>query len=442
MMRPFGLAPVAFRLSVVLVFVVRLATGAPFIGTNIGDRGTGKETSVTANPSPPAVATWNVTEKELPLLSLQGDRLESGLARSLAFRLEQFAFLILKPLTYDEKRSRYLLPSFTAQGAANQFIEFAATDVKNTYQSTAASNIRLIDNDTTKTIRTSDGATYLFDRYSDNEFRCALLKDASGASLNLLYTANGLVHAVVDAGGRTVKFNYDADGISSVTQTWRANAKPLTKTWSIDGSSKSFELQIKYSHVVTLKKLPPNALVHQFTAEMAASDKLLAHIFGGPNAVAAGNGFEPDGLAAAYPLYRGDIMGDDGVERRGHLSYAMHIYGSADGTGDSPLYVPAGFTAHSAQPSPTDGAVTFYYPKLGNLSNVTLAVFHVADFQISDEGARVRIGKLGGPGGSSPLYKHSHIEFYRGNTGLPPLSARVELRIDPARVFSLANDGK
>ena len=121
--------------------------------------------------------------------------------------------------------------------------------------------------------------------------------------------------------------------------------------------------------------------------------------------------------------------------RRGHLSYAMHLYGSADGSGDSSLYVPAGFTSHSAQPSPTDGVVTFYYPRLGNLSDVTLAVFHIADFQISIEGERVRIGNIGGPGGGTAAYKHSHIEFYRGNAGLPALSARPALRIDPATVF-------
>ena len=120
----------------------------------------------------------------------------------------------------------------------------------------------------------------------------------------------------------------------------------------------------------------------------------------------------------------------------------MHLYGSRDGTGDSPLYVPSGFITHSPQPSPTDAAVTFYYPKLGNLNEVTLAIFHVNDFQISEEGVRVRIGNLGGPGGSSQLYKHSHIEFYRGNTSLPSPSARARLRIDPARVFSPEPDGR
>jgi hypothetical protein len=201
----------------------------------------------------------------------------------------------------------------------------------------------------------------------------------------------------------------------------------------------------KYAHAaafVSAKALPVNAMVREYTLEMGQSDKALAEIFGGPNAVAAGNGFEPPGLAASYPLYRGDILGDDGKQRRGHLSFAMHLYGNSDGTGDSSLFVPPGFASHSAEPSPTDAVVTFYYPRLGNLSDVTLAVFHVADFHISNEGERVRIGNLGGPGGSSALYKHSHLEFYRGNTGLPALSARPHLRIDPATVFAPSTEGQ
>ena len=143
----------------------------------------------------------------------------------------------------------------------------------------------------------------------------------------------------------------------------------------------------------------------------------------------------PPDWASQYPLYRGDLVGDDGVVRRGHLSYAMHLYGSPDGTGEIGLYVPAGFTSHSAEPTPTDAAVSFFYPRLGNLTDVTLVVFHVADFSLTPEGERVRIGSIGGRGGSVATYKHSHLEFYRGDTGLPSAAARAKLRIDPATVF-------
>jgi hypothetical protein len=99
------------------------------------------------------------------------------------------------------------------------------------------------------------------------------------------------------------------------------------------------------------------------------------------------------------------------------------------------LYVPVGFISHSKVPTPTDAAITFYYPRLGNFTNVTLAVFHIANFRLSSEEGRVRIGNIGGSGGSVTTYKHSHIEFYRGDTGLPPAAVRSQLRIDPATVF-------
>jgi hypothetical protein len=183
------------------------------------------------------------------------------------------------------------------------------------------------------------------------------------------------------------------------------------------------------------KKMPRNALISSYTHEMATTDQLLAKIFGGPGAVAAANSFEPTGLSNQYPLYRGDVLGDNGHILTGHLSHAMHLYGSLDGRGETPLYIPDGFTSYSGSPTPTDAAVTFFYPRLGNFSNVTLAVFHIANFAITHEAGRVRIGTIGGRGGSYAFYRHSHIEFYRGNTGLPSASARQGFRIDPASVF-------
>jgi hypothetical protein len=183
------------------------------------------------------------------------------------------------------------------------------------------------------------------------------------------------------------------------------------------------------------KAVPTNAVKPAYTMQMVESDRYLAQIFGGPGAVAAANGFEPGGLAGQYPIYRGDLRGADGRIRRGHLSDAMHIYGSADGTGTTPLYVPEGFTSHSTTPTQSDAAITFYYPYLGNLTNVTLAVFHIANFAIVRENGRVRIGEIGGRGGSYEYYRHSHIEFYSGNVGLPSASRRPALRIDPSGVF-------
>ena len=379
---------------------------------------------------------WNIREKDAPLLGLDRERLRAGFDQALTYPSAEFDFPIFHPLVFDESEGKYLLPAISRTDKNLAFIELVRTTTPNTYRS--AEGIELIDRDTLKTVRIADGTRYLFVQYPDGEFRCAAIKEAGGTNLNLLYNANGLaLHGVSDSSGRSLTFNYGKEGIQSLTQTWMANSEGFTRTWTI-GDQNFDDGSFKYAHAVGLKSakfLPSNAVVREYTAEMAACDKLLARMFGGPNAVAGANGFEPPGLAAAYPLYRGDIIGDDGKVRRGHLSYAIHLYGSADGRGDSPLYIPAGFTSHSSEPSPTDAAVLFYYPRLGNLTDVTLAVFHVADFQMNAEGDRVRIGNIGGLGGSSPLYKHSHIEFYKGDTGLPPAAARAALRIDPATVF-------
>jgi hypothetical protein len=441
-----SLLPRAFRLTSLILCVMPMATGATLASRTKVDvrRARIRFVDLKAASTGPSFK-WNVSDRGLPLLGLPNTRITPGFDQSLTYPLGQFSFPIFQALNYDDEHGRYLLPSVATESKGIHFIEFAPSEKKNTFTSSDGANLKLIDNDSMKVVQTNDGTRYIFVRYPDGEFRCSSIKDPNGASISLLYTANGLMlHGLVDSSGRTVTFNYADEGIKSVTQTWMANSEGFTKTWMV-GDQPEYVINpaVKFSHSVSAfaKSLPANAVVRQYTAAMAASDKVLAHIFGGPNAVAGANGFEPAGLAVAYPFYRGNIIGDDGIERRGHLSYAMHLYGSADGTSESPLYVPAGFTQHSGPPSPTDAAMTFYYPRLGNLTDVTLAVFHVADFQMTAEGDRIRIGSIGGPGGSSAAYKHSHIEFYRGNTGLPPLSARPHLRVDPTTAFGVTSDG-
>ena len=378
---------------------------------------------------------WNTKDRDLPLLGLSAPRLSVGFDQSLAFSGNQFDLAISRNLTFDDESGKYLLPALTKDKHVF-FIELSATATPGTFMSTAG--IQLIEKKGLKTVKTSDGTSYLFTEYPDGEFRCSTIKQPNGSTLFLLYTANGLMlHGVSDSNGRSVTFNYGKHGIQSVTQTWMANLAGMTRTWVV-GDEASDDDSVRYAHAVGVKSgkfLPGNALIREYTSAMADCDKLLAKMFGGPNAVVGANGFEPAGLGASYPLYRGDTVGDDGKVRRGHLSFALHLYGSPDGRGDSAVYVPAGFSSHSSEPTPTDAAVTFYYPRLGNLTDVTLAVFHVSDFQITSEGDRVRVGNIGGPGGSSPLYRHSHIEFYKGNVGLPAAAARAALRINPATVF-------
>jgi RHS repeat-associated protein len=150
-------------------------------------------------------------------------------------------------------------------------------------------------------------------------------------------------------------------------------------------------------------------------------DEKLASMFGGPGAVAAGNGFDvhPDGSR----YWRGS--GTDS-----HLDHYMHLYGSADLTVDGTVYVPDGFD--SKQWLGGDfGTAAFHYANLNGMTDVTLVVRHLKSLDIgSPQGGRVSIGEMGGldgDGPDGPNYQHAHLELYQGNwvsSGGPPKNQR------------------
>jgi hypothetical protein len=379
---------------------------------------------------------WNLNDEGLPLISLP-DHLGEDLDLSLTYSMDQFQFPLFQSLYFNERVGKYILMVIPKQGRRAQFIDLDPVEGRGHFEARGESSLFLTDKGNFKLLSTSDGTVYTFEQFADGELHCSQINNRDGLVMNLRYTNNSSIDTISDLSGRTVSFSYTNDYVSSVTQTWGADPGKLTKTWAI---------AIRYPTGRTVnrvgvpsgvaKHIPINAVKPRYTDEMIASDWALAKIFGGRGAVAAANGFEPTGLGSQYPLYRGDLISDDGKLLRGHLSFAMHLYGSEDGTRVTELYVPMGFTSNSSEPTPTDGAVTFYYPKLGGLTDVTLAVFHVSNFHLSSEGGRMRIGNIGGPGGSIGSYRHAHIEFYRGNTGLPSTLSRVKLRIDPVTVFS------
>ncbi|HBB86553.1 MAG TPA: hypothetical protein DC047_02935 [Blastocatellia bacterium] len=395
-------------------------------------------TNSAASPASDSIAiySWNLSDGGQPLISLP-DHVGAGVDLSLSYSLDQFEFPLFQSVYYNQSARKYILMVIAKQGRRAQFL-----DLKTQPQSGAGAELNFSESGRNKLLKTKEGTVYTFATLGDGELHCSQIKDRNGLIINLHYNLQASLAQIDDVSGRRIEFSYTDDYVSAITQTWGPSAIKK-QTWAITDDRTLIAQPIVSSSSTALvaKHIPSNATKPGYTAQMAADDLTLAAIFGGPGAVAAANGFEPTQLGNQYPLYRGDLIGDDGVLRRGHLSFAMHLYGNANGTGESPLYVPAGFTSHSSVPTPTDAAVLFYYPRLGRLTNVTLAVFHVADFQLSDEGARVRIGNIGGPGGSIGTYKHSHIEFYRGDTGgLPSLAARSCLRIDPATVFEATQE--
>ncbi len=395
--------------------------------------------SVEAATASRSIATygWNLSDDDLPLLNLP-DHIGAGVDLSLTFSMNRFQFPLFQSLYYNRQVGKYILMLIPNEGRRAEFIDLYPVEGWGQFKAADSFGLRLSDRGAVKLLSASDGTTYKFATLADGEPHCSQIKDRNGVVINLRYTGNASIDTISDASGRAINFSYTENYLSSITQTWGSSIAKLRKTWAVSGDPGLVSRPaVKYFPVPAIisKHIPTNALQPRYTEQMVASDWMLATLFGGPAAVAAANGFEPGGLGRQYPLYRGDLIGDDGKLRRGHLSYAMHLYGNPEGTGITELYVPLGFISHSNTPTPTDAAITFYYPMLGNLSDVTLAVFHIADFRISYESGRVRIGNIGGRGGSIASYRHSHIEFYRGNTGLPSSGMRAKLRIDPAIVF-------
>jgi hypothetical protein len=370
---------------------------------------------------------WQLEITGSPLLKIIGTDISyTSLKQQLTFPIGHLSARILEPLTYDTKTKAVLLPTLDSKN--NQGSIRIGPDIHSD-----TPDVQLIDSPNAKALLTIDGARYVFVLLPNNEFRCVSIRNYHGISIDFLYTARDVqLHAIDDSFGRHTTFNYSGEQLLSITQTWHSEGDQISATQESEFSTPDI---FKYAHAST-KLLPSNALVSTYTDQMKESDKYLAKIFGGPSSVAAANGFEPRELSNTYPYYRGDVIGSDGELRKGHLSAAIHLYGSSDGTADSPIYLPFGFTSHSVEPTPVDAAVTFYYPQLGELKDVTIAIFHVRNFGISQEGNRVRIGEIGGPGGSSPQYKHAHIEFYKGDTGLPAPALRPILRITPNTIFN------
>lgn len=172
-----------------------------------------------------------------------------------------------------------------------------------------------------------------------------------------------------------------------------------------------------------------------YTREMEICDAKIASIFGGENAIAAANGFDPYSFAVArvypgggYQFYRGDFLKEGKIET-GHLSVqAMHLYGSIDGTRFgvdgytfTDLYAPDGFRNPERvrkTVSPNSASVDFYYPKLGNYTDVTLLISHIKNYKLVKQRNRWHIGQIGGNGGQTPGEIHAHLDLFKGDVGM------------------------
>src|SRR5260370_19150708 len=64
------------------------------------------------------------------------------------------------------------------------------------------------------------------------EYQCKQIKDRNGNYITVNYDTSGRIDTVVDTLARTIKFNYGADGLNTITQAWTINGAAQTHTWA------------------------------------------------------------------------------------------------------------------------------------------------------------------------------------------------------------------
>ncbi len=187
-----------------------------------------------------------------------------------------------------------------------------------------------------------------------------------------------------------------------------------------------------------------------YTQAMKICDQKLAEIFGGEGAVVA-TIYDPKDLREAdgslyavlikprHELHAAKPRNDvKGTHERGGI---IHVYTNAQGLpADVGLYVPAGFERiHQTKdekgktvklvPGAVDNTHYFYSGDKRLYTNFA----HVKTEKVGGIGSKkpngsVKIGNIGGPGGGTTAYIHSHLGFYSEFFGSPNTGTRVDPR--------------
>ena len=136
------------------------------------------------------------------------------------FRL---GFPVIQPLYYNPETTRYAYILIGSDGSRTELRQVGTSTL---YE--AADSSHLLLDASTMMLRTTDG-TQLKYELKGSEYNCTEIKDRNGNYLTINYTSFGRIDNVVDTLGRSVKFNYDANGwLTSITQTWNA----VTHNWA------------------------------------------------------------------------------------------------------------------------------------------------------------------------------------------------------------------
>ena len=142
------------------------------------------------------------------------------------FRL---GFPTIQSLYYNSELGKY---AFLLIGPDGSRTELRQVGTSTLYES--ADSAHLLLDASTMVLRTNDG-TQLNYSSTGNEFNCTQIKDRNGNFITVNYTAFGRIDTIVDTLARTIKFNYNANGLlTSITQAWNQTpASQLTHNWAV-----------------------------------------------------------------------------------------------------------------------------------------------------------------------------------------------------------------
>ena len=136
-------------------------------------------------------------------------------------------FPVIQPLYYNSEVGKY---AFLLIGTDGSRTELRQVGTSALYEAADSSHLLL---DTTAMILRNTDGTQLQYQWQGSEYDCTQIKDRNGNYISVNYTSFSRMDTVVDTLGRSLKFNYDANGwLTSITQIWNQGANQITHNWA------------------------------------------------------------------------------------------------------------------------------------------------------------------------------------------------------------------
>jgi len=109
--------------------------------------------------------------------------------------------------------------------------ELRQVNASSLYEASDSSHL-LLDTATSPWILRATDGTQLAYEWKGADYQCTQIKDRNGNYITVNYDASGRLDTVIDTLARSIKFNYNGNDLSSITQTWTVNGAPLTHNWA------------------------------------------------------------------------------------------------------------------------------------------------------------------------------------------------------------------